>query len=46
MAPVLLSAKAETEAGAGKARYGGVTDVADLFQFGTYTESIGIGPFN
>jgi len=40
----VLSAKAETGAGAGEARYGGVVDMADSHQFGAYTESIGIGP--
>ena len=28
-----------------KARYGGVVDVANMYQFGAYTECFGIGPF-
>jgi len=35
---------ASGDAGAGEARYGGVVDMADLHQFGAYTDSFGIGP--
>jgi hypothetical protein len=34
----VLSAKAETVAGAGEARYRGVVGMADSHQFGAYTE--------